>query len=114
MKVKVYWNLTRNCWSVQYKGRILGYSETLLMENVTFKVSEKSRQRVIREKRKNVHAFAVGVIREWNNPKPQELTKPISYNPYRFGHFYDKDTLDKVESNPLVYLGNKSLVGIQQ
>ena len=113
IKVKVYWNLRRKCWSIQQKGKVIGYSDSILMENVTFKVSEKRRQRVLQEKRKNVHAFAEGFILEMNNPMPQTLTKPISYNPYRFGHFFDKNNLSKVESNSLIYLGNKIITGME-
>lgn len=110
-KVKAYWNLRRNCWSIMVKRKVVGYASTLLMRDVTFKVSEKSRQRVISSKRKNVHAFAEGIIVEQDSEKPYSLTKMITYNPYRFGYFFDKHSLQKVESNKLIYLGNKLIFG---
>jgi hypothetical protein len=110
-KVKAYWNLRRNCWSIMVKRKVIGYASTLLMRDVTFKVSEKSRQRVISSKQKNVHAFAEGIIVEQDSEKPYSLTKMITYNPYRFGYFFDKHSLQKVESNKLIYLGNKLIFG---
>lgn len=51
MKVKVYKNLTKDTWSIQdYKTRkVIGYSENIRLENAKFVVSEKTRQRVIKE-----------------------------------------------------------------
>ena len=51
MKVKVYKNLTKDTWSIQdYKTRkVIGYSENIRLENAQFVVSEKTRQRVIKE-----------------------------------------------------------------
>lgn len=59
------------------------------LENVTFKVSEAGRQRVLREGRKNVHAYIIGDLVDG-----QPLTKgeTVTYNPYRFSSFVLKDT----------------------
>ncbi len=43
-------------------GRVIGYTESVNLEDVEFKVSEAGRQRLLREKRKNVHAFAIGTV----------------------------------------------------
>ena len=93
------------------KRKVVGYASSILMRDVVFKVSEKSRQRVISSKRKNVHAFAEGIIIEKDVTKPFSLTKIITYNPYKFGYFYDKYSSEKVASNKLIYLGNKIIIG---
>jgi hypothetical protein len=111
IRARAYWNLRRKCWSIMVKRKVIGYASTILMRDVTFKVLEKSRQRIISSKRKNVHAFAEGIIIEQESEKPYSLTKMITYNPYRFGYFFDKHSLEKVESNKLIYLGNKILFG---
>lgn len=109
MKVTVYWNLHRNCWSIRHKGKVIGYADSLMLNDVTFKVYEASRQRVIREKKKNVHAFACGTLLEKNGVKPENMNRAISYNPYRFSFFYDKLTLEAVRSCPTLFLGEKTL-----
>jgi len=88
--VRVFKNLTKDIWSVQIKTvkgwRVVGYSEEIRLDNAKPVVSEKGRLRVLREKKKYVHAFIEG---EWNDgwtlTGQHEL---ISYNPYMFGSFY--------------------------
>ena len=111
MKVRAYWNLHRQCWSIQQNGKVIGYADSLLLSNVTFKVSESGRQRGIREKKKNVHAFACGTLLEKNLVKPDNLNRAISYNPYRFGFFFDKVSLQPENNCPKLFLGNKVLFG---
>lgn len=91
MKVKVYFNLHRKMWSVLSmtpKGWRLAFHEReLTLQDVTFKVSEAGRQRVIREKRKNVHAFAIGTLIEPLQSGFEATLVPVSYNPYKAGTF---------------------------
>ncbi len=58
--VAVYRNVTKNCFSVQQKVngslKVLAHVPCLYLTDVEYKVSEASRQRVLKEKRKNVHA----------------------------------------------------------
>ena len=92
MKVKVYWNLNKNCWSVQHKGKVVYHLPKVKLINVSFKVSEAGRQRVIKEGRKNVHAFVVGNLVLDNTPKSshKSLGSPITYNPYTHSCFHYK------------------------
>ncbi len=83
---------------VTNKGRIV---TRVVLRDVTFKVSEAGRQRVIREKRKNVHAGAVGtLVRRGGN----KACVRISYNPYRAGHFYIRETGEPVYAAKLLVL----------
>lgn len=109
MKVSVYWNLHRNCWSIRHKGKVIGYADSLLLEDVTFKVSESGRQRVLREKKKNVHAFACGTLLDKNLVKPEIMNRAISYNPYKFSFFFDKTSLEVVRNCTTLFLGEKTL-----
>jgi hypothetical protein len=90
MKVFVYWNLHRKCFSVKSlegadKGRVIDHLASIMLYRATFKVSEAGRQRVLREKRKNVHA---GVVGEWlENWKPECEGERIRYNPHEGPHF---------------------------
>lgn len=81
-----------------------------MLYNVKFKVSEAGRQRVIKEKKKNVHAFIEGT---WNglpvdfDPCYESLDRKISYNPYKGSMFIDQNGHD-VQTMFRIYLTNKS------
>lgn len=88
IKVKVYKNLKKDIFSIQdYKTRkVIGYSDNLRLENANFVVSEKTRQRVIKEGKKYVHAFVVGdMVTNW---ELTEQFETVRYNPYMFDFFF--------------------------
>lgn len=117
MKVRVYRNLHNNMWSVQYynklkKGwRLLAHMNEIYLENVTFKVNENGRQKVISEKRKNVHAFIEGDL---NNISPNRrecidynLGFNVTYNPYKYDSFVipmGKGTYEKINKAEYCYM----------
>ncbi len=73
MKVFVYWNLHRGMWSVKAlegpdKGRVIARVDTVLLRDVTGKVSQAGRQRVLKERKKNVHAGLVGTLGRRRGP----------------------------------------------
>lgn len=102
-RVFVYRNLHKNTWSIRdvSTGLVLGYSDTLTLNNVTFTVSEKGRQRVLKEKVKNVHA---GVVGDYVSSDIISLKGclEITYNPYLYDSFVNKATGDKVFNAPTV------------
>jgi hypothetical protein len=89
--VEVYWNLHRECFSVRTKGRVVAHAARLKLTNVTFKVSEAGRARVLREQRKNVHAFIVGRLGVFTGEHFTDEDSGqrwiISYDPYKSCHF---------------------------
>jgi hypothetical protein len=98
-KVKVYRNLNKpEYYSIQAtdgpdKNKVIGYAKSILLSNVTFKVSEASRQRVIKQGRKNVHAVCIGTLTDASNNilmTPPGIT--ATYNPYAFSYFFVRDT----------------------
>lgn len=96
MPVEVYWNLHKHVFSVRSRetGRVLGHCDDINLADVTFRVSQAGRRRVVTEKRKNVHAFVRGVIAsdEMHLRGPIETYTRARYNPYESGHFMDADT----------------------
>jgi hypothetical protein len=72
MKVFVYFNLHKKCFSVKAlegvnKGKVVQHTDNIVLLLPKFKVSEAGRQRVLREKRKNVHAGVVGWVDVFEN-----------------------------------------------
>lgn len=96
-KVFVYFNLHKKCFSVKalegaMKGRVIAHRHDVLLYDATFKVSEAGRQRVLREKKKNVHA---GVCGTWDERPFDRQTidqtivigQAVMYNPYKYDSF---------------------------
>ena len=100
-RVKIYWNLHKKCFSVQYKGIVIAHKDTVCLENVEFKVSEAGRQRVLTTKRKNVHATICGDLVESLDMRVDKL-KRVSYNPYKHATFVSGES--EVHSAKLAYL----------
>jgi hypothetical protein len=112
MRVFVYFNLHKKCFSIKAlegdrKGRVVAHSNTVLLESCKFKVSESGRQRVLREKRKNVHAGVTGV---WINGDRAEshyeflsmVGRQVTYNPYKYSSFIIKATEQTVDKADVV------------
>lgn len=115
MKVYVYFNLHKKCFSVKAlegadKGRVIAHTSELDLYDVEFKVSEAGRQRVIREKRKNVHAGVVGFTDTELAFIPElDRCKSVTYNPYRFASFVCKDTEQPVKEAAYARLSGRSI-----
>lgn len=119
MKVFVYRNLNQkgNVFSIKtmegpLKGRVVGHATGLFLKNCKFTVSEAGRQRVLKEKRKNVHAGIVGdlvavtgyttrihstgidftFMNEEAWQKKYTTGIPVTYNPYLNSSFVVKGT----------------------
>jgi hypothetical protein len=101
LKVEVYWNFHRKCWSVRSRStrRVLYHLNTLSLLDATFHVSEAGRQRVLRERVKNVHAYVRGTL-----SSTLAGDTPVRYNPYRDKFFNDGTneirTASRVNFNP--------------
>lgn len=120
--VQVYRNLHNDMWSIRdfNTGLVLGHALAVTLTDAKFVVREAGRQRVLQEQRKNVHAFVEGVLKMWYGVPykgrtdlkgfhclPREVNLPasieVSYNPYKFAHFFDVETLDKVNEATYAY-----------
>ena len=96
MRVKVYWNLHKKVFSVvalegDRKGKVIQYADRIELKDVSFKVSEAGRQRVLRDRCKNVHAFVIGT-RVVSDVGCYVTTETVSYNPYTRSQFYVRET----------------------
>lgn len=133
MRVFVYFNLHKKVWSVKAldgrnKGRVIAHADKVLLRDATFKVSEAGRQRVIREKRKNVHAGVVGTLEAFTGDLRNDTPwwhqvwgkedhayekyarcrgPEVTYNPYKYTSFVYKQTEAPVTVAPMAYLGHK-------
>jgi hypothetical protein len=74
-------------------------------------VSEAGRQRVLREKRKNVHAFVRGELMSLvNDPKDSaENLQTITYNPYKYKTFVKKNDESVVETAVVAHIFGRNI-----
>ena len=125
MKINVYRNLSpqyrgQRAWSIManegaQKGKVVDVVDGVIVKNVALVVREGGRQRVLRDKQKNVHAFVQG---ELVKTFPLDTLKKtadgnalapgkgafvrISYDPYHAGYFFREDSGQAVGSAAVV------------
>lgn len=112
-KYYIYRNLHKNCFSVTLDGLVVRHSRTILAQGVTFKVSEKGRQRVLETKRKNVHA-KVGCTRIILFPDLNsfDILGEVYYNPYTTSKFMYNNT--EIDKSDWVLLQNNKIYLLQK
>ena len=112
IRVFVYFNLHKKCFSIkalegERKGLVIAHRDLVILTKCKFKVSEAGRQRVLREKRKNVHAGVTGV---WINGDRVEshyeflsmVGRQVTYNPYKYASFVVKATEQSIDKADVV------------
>jgi hypothetical protein len=103
-KYFVYWNLHKDLWSVQdiKAKKVIAHLPSLVLCDCVFVVREGGRQRVLKEKRKNVHAGVKGHIHNVDLPTTEGLI-PLYYNPYTCEYFINYETKEKIINAKYVY-----------
>lgn len=99
-RVRVYRNLNKPSFysilamSGENKGRVLGYSKAVHLTNIKFIVSAKTREKVVLNKCRTVHAYAEGDFAEALGCIPEKINRTearrITYQPFIHGHFFDR------------------------
>lgn len=101
MRVETYFNLHEKCLSYRPSGGKVQHAHTLLLNNVRFAVQPAGRAKVLREKKKNVHAFVRGEIAfvrptlqdDCGDLSPENMDRQgyrrVTYNPYKYESFVD-------------------------
>jgi hypothetical protein len=87
---RIYRNLHTGLWSVK-QGVVRFHTNCIFLKAARFIVSEKGRQRVLREKQKNVHAYVEGYICSRPHHFSIDGCYEVTYNPYKFQHFVTGD-----------------------
>jgi hypothetical protein len=109
MKVEVYRNLHKQCWSVRDNktGKVIDHVRNIHIKDATLVVRPSGREKVLRERKKNVHAFVKGTIVSVNENLPDSwgYSTEITYNPYMYDSFVEKGTGMPVKKAKDIYLG---------
>jgi len=89
----VYRNLHKNCLSIKQRGIVKCHAENVVLTDCEFKVSDKGRDRVRAEKKKNVHAGVKGYVVDarWSLELLDFEWANCYYNPYTTDYWKIKD-----------------------
>ena len=106
--VRVYCNLHKGCWSVQDRktGRVVRHVDACTLADVKFTVRPAGREKVRREGKKNVHAFAAGRYSLKNGLAAYHKgARRVTYNPYVNDTFVFAETGEPVTDAYVVTMG---------
>lgn len=106
-----YFNLHKFVFSVRnQKTRLVEHhSNTVILSDCKLKVSQKGRERVLKEKRKNVHAGIEGVLCGFETSHDLNEFVELTYNPYKYSGFVVKATGEAVAGASLIVLKDKRI-----
>ncbi|MGN4128111.1 hypothetical protein ACMGD3_24355 [Lysinibacillus sphaericus] len=109
-KVFVYYNLHKHLFSVkalegEYEGKVVLHLPLLYMREAEFVVNEKGRIRVLRERKKYVHAGVRGYLDTGLNVR--DYSEAVAYNPYKTKTFVCVSTNEAIFKVKNVMLKDK-------
>ena len=131
MKVEAYRNLHNGKYSVKAlegpnKGRVILHCDHVELGNVEFKVSQAGRARVLKERKKYVHATVRGTLGKFTGTQPKpfehgpvkqgdysvetpaEEMGAFTYNPFKFSSFVDAQTHEQLIDTSEAILSTKT------
>lgn len=127
---EVYFNLHKKCLSVRNRktGKVVKHTHAVRIKSlakgfglVRFVVQDGGRKRVLKEKRKNVHALVKGKVDLGRTPSLEErkLQKPktlrrVTYNPYKHKTFVDAKTGEEVNYAKEVFIDGKNIYIVKE
>jgi hypothetical protein len=107
---KIYRNLHKDCFSVlKYNDAKRGYrlhahEKDLIAQDVILKVMESGRQKVLKEKRKNVHAFVM--CQNYSIFAGNHIGEEVYYNPYKMDSFQVKSSGEPIKAAGAIIMTN--------
>ena len=114
MKVDCYYNLHKHCISIRHKGLVIAHAHSVELNDVKFVVSQAGRARVLKEKRKNVHAFVRGeLVRHSETPDSEVREGNVTYNPYKYDSFVRRADKSSITGAQKVYISGRSVCAVE-
>jgi len=119
MKVEIYYNLNKHVLSVRQKGIVIKHTPAAEVFNAKFVVQPGGRKRVLREQRKNVHAFVRGTAGRLSKTILSEMLGRkykvpgnwvrVTYNPYKYNSFVEADTGEPIHESAHVIISGRTV-----
>ncbi|BBI31155.1 hypothetical protein [Cohnella abietis] len=98
--ILIAYHLYKRCFSIRNANtrKVIGYTDRIVICNVRFLVSLSGRERVLRENKKNVHAYVKGEYAELQNISIDDGdVRQAYYNPYFTPAFVDRITIEPIQ-----------------
>ena len=111
--LKVYRNLNSGCFSVMQDNRVMFHTDAITLYRVQFKVNNSGRLRCLNEKRKNVHAYAIGYLSAVQD-KHTDFTQwdHVTYDPYKYDSFVNARLSEPVSRATCARLQDQQLFAL--
>jgi hypothetical protein len=111
-RVMVYYNLHKHTFSVTFDGKVIMHADFVKLSDVEFRVRKGGRDRVRREKSKNVHAFVIGYLEDFCQYPCENIPKEpngivVTYKPDVYDSFVYKETEEPVFHANVVDMVNR-------
>ena len=113
MRVEVYFNLHKKTFSVRNckTGLVIAHTDNIWVEDPVFVVRKAGREKVLRERKKNVHAFVRGTwMQDLLVEDAQKIfdhwgaSEEVTYNPYKYDSFVTKHDAKAIDFGRLASL----------
>lgn len=113
LKVRVYRNLHKKCFSVKCMktNRVIAHVDSITLKDTTYPVSLAGRNRVLTERRKNVHAFVQGIVESIQQTDITNMKK-VCYNPYKKAYFFYCSNGKPVKTSSYTTLTSKGVYAL--
>lgn len=110
--VEVYRNLHNNLFSIRDKesGLVLAHGNKIVLFHCKFIVKDSGRLKVIKEKRKNVHAWVEGVYIGTLKSDLGNVDNIAYYDPYKTESFIDALTGEKLTEKGAVIMSDGKVI----
>ena len=110
-RVMVYYNLHKHTFSVTYNGRVIAHADYVKLVDVEFRVRQGGRNKVLKDKSKNVHSFVIGYLVDYCSYPCKDIpiepnNNIVTYNPYKYNSFVMKDTEKPIYQASVVQMIN--------
>jgi len=108
-RVHIFKNWKHNCYSIMQHGVVVASARQVRLGDVEFRVRESGRDRMLKQQKKNLHAYAIGRLLDFVHPSQDDDLESVEgrsvfYNPYRFAYFADCETEAPVTGADIVQL----------
>ena len=107
--VRVFKNPKLGCYNIMQGGLIKATARQIRLRDAEFLVRESGRLRMLRENRRTIHAYIQGRLVDYAHPDEaktisQLAGRSVTYNPYRYNSFVDRETETPLANAPWVQL----------
>lgn len=107
----VYRNLHTGGFSVKHKNKVIKIVDSIILQNVEFRVRKGGRARAVKEGQRNVHAFCVGYELNKSYLINKKDLLELTYNPFKNTSFVFKNSGEAIyKSNIAVLQENRLFV----